>query len=110
MFVRSDPDFPAVFAADSKFSSFRSENILFGRVVFFGPPIAFPPHTHATPSKREYSLYLSVGRKVQVYKFFFSKNYRARSSLSLSRRVLTSPYRVLELVFRVPSVRDSGWQ
>ena len=31
-------------------------------------------------------------------------------SLSLSRRVLTSPYRVLELVFRVPSVRDSGWQ
>ena len=29
-------------------------------------------------------------------------------SLSLSRRVLTSPYRVLELISRVISVRDSG--
>ena len=29
-------------------------------------------------------------------------------ALSLSRRVLTSPYRVLELISRVISVRDSG--
>ena len=29
-------------------------------------------------------------------------------ALSLSRRVLTSPYRVLELISRVISVRDAG--
>ena len=42
------------------------------------------------------------------YYFLLLCGLLAPLALSLSRRVLTSPYRVLELISRVISVRDAG--